>query len=185
MRDDRERWNRKYQSGTTDVIPSAEPELLASESALPMSGCAIEVASGKGANALYLASLGYDVVAADISIEGLKVANRAARRLDLKLLPVVLDLDQYPLPTGYFALISVVRYLNRTLFESLVTALRPGGLLFYKTFNRRHLDLNPNFNPAYVLNDGELETVFAALEIISQSEDGPSSYLLGRKPEFD
>ena len=183
MRDDRERWNCKYQNGTGNVAPGAEPELLVHRRALGASGSAIELACGSGANALYLASIGYDVVAADISIEGLKIANRAAQRLGLKILPVVMDLDQYPLPKSYFAMISVIRYLNRAMFRHLIGSLRPGGLLFYKTFNRRHLDAQPSFNPRYVLNDGELVTALSALELIAHSEDGPSSYFLGRKPD--
>ena len=185
MRDDCERWNRKYRGGAGSVTPRAEPELLAHRRLLQASGTAIELACGTGANALYLASLGYDVVAADISIEGLKIANRAAQRLGLKIQPVVMDLDQYPLPKGHFSMISVIRYLNRAMFRHLVEALRPGGLLFYKTFNRRHLEIHPHFNPTYVLHDGELNAAFAALDVISHGEDGPCSYLLGLNPDSD
>jgi tellurite methyltransferase len=181
MRADRERWDRKYLNGDGSVYLGGEPELVAHCGDLPCSGLALELACGKGANALYLASLGYDVVAADISIEGLKICSREARRIGLRLLPVALDLDQYALPHSQFELISVVRYLNRALFGPLIDALKPGGLLFYKTFNLRHLRDHPNFNPAYVLEDGELSASLAALDMIAQSEQGASSYVLGRR----
>jgi SAM-dependent methyltransferase len=181
MRADRERWNRKYLDGDGSVHLGGEPELVAHHGVVPCSGLALELACGKGENALYLASLGYDVVAADISIEGLKICTREASRIGLQLLPVALDLDQYTLPQGQFELVSVVRYLNRALFNPLINALRPGGLLFYKTFNLRHLRDQPNFNPAYVLEDGELSASLGALDIIAQSEQGASSYVLGRK----
>ncbi len=181
MQGDRERWDRKYLSGDGGVHKRGEPELVAHREILPCSGLALELACGKGSNALYLASLGYDVVAADISIQGLKICLQEARRTGLQLLPVVLDLDQYPLPHGQFELISVVRYLNRALFNPLIDALRPGGLLFYKTFNLRHLSDQPNFNPAYVLEDGELRASLSALDILAQSDLGPSSYVLGRR----
>ncbi len=181
MHADTERWNRKYLEGDGIVVLKGEPELVKNSQALSSSGLAIELACGKGANALYLCSLGYDVVAADASIEGLKICLREANNLKFRLLPAVMDLDHYPLPANSFDLISVVRYLNRALFDDLVSALKPGGILFYKTFNPKHLESHPGFNPAFVVDYGELSKVFTELEIIDHDEQGSSSFVLGRK----
>ncbi|MGI9316142.1 MAG: class I SAM-dependent methyltransferase [bacterium] len=181
MRADAERWNHKYLKGDGSVSLRGEPELVRHHRSLPQAGLALELACGKGANALYLASLGLDVVAVDASIEGLKICRLEADRLRLNVLPLLMDLDHYSLPAGRFALISVVRYLDRALFSDLVTALMPGGVLFYKTFNLRHLRNKPGFNPAFVLKDGELDAAFDVLDIIAHSEEGTSSFVLGLK----
>jgi hypothetical protein len=46
-------------------------------------------------------------------------------------------------------------------------ALAPGGLLIYETLGRAHVDeLGRSFNPAYLLEDGELLRAFDRLEVI-------------------
>jgi tellurite methyltransferase len=185
-RPDIKRWNDRYQKLPADVEPLAEPELADCERFLEGNGLALEVASGKGANALYLASIGYRVIALDCAINGLKLAAQAARKHNLVIHQAVVDLKQMLLPGQTFDLISVIRYLERSLFEQLVAALKPGGLLFYKTFNQAYLETHPGFNPDYVLDNGELQTVFTDLEILASdsAKNGnrsTSSYILGRK----
>ena len=180
MREDRARWNRRFGRTEEPVCPAGEPELA---SAIPLPGdhgLALDLACGRGANALFLAESGYDVVALDIAENGLSACQRAARQLDLNVYPVVMDLDCLVLPRTRFSLISVVRYLNRNLFPMLENSLAPGGFLFYKTFNRRFLVDNPDFNPDYVLQEGELLQAFAALDRVAFDESGTSSYLLAR-----
>ena len=47
--------------------------------------------------------------------------------------------------------------LREDLTDAIVgVTARPGGLLSFKTFNAYHLASAPNFNPAYVLQPGEL-----------------------------
>ncbi len=180
MRSDIDRWNRKYAGGAGSVDPAGEPELAVAASALPGRGLALELACGRGANALYLARLGYEVIAVDCAINGLGACNRTARRLGLPVYPVVMDLERAVLPPGRFRLVCVVRYLNRGLFPALAEALAPGGILFYKTFNGRHLEDRRGFNPGYVLEDGELERAFSALERLAGDESGTTSWILAR-----
>lgn len=180
MRADIDRWNRKYAGGPGTVAPAGEPELVAMMPSLPGGGLALELACGRGANALYLARLGYEVIAVDGAVHGLGICHRAARRLALPVFPVAMDLDRAWLPHGRFQLICVVRYLNRSLFPLLAEALAPGGVLFCKTFNERHLEAHPGFNPDYVLGDGELDRSFVALERIAGDESGATSWILAR-----
>ena len=180
------RWNDRYRKQPVDVEPLAEPELAACERYLDGNGLALEVASGKGANALYLAGIGYRVIALDCAINGLKLAAYAARQHNLVIHQAAVDLKRMVLPEQTFDLISVVRYLERSLFAQLAAALKPDGLLFYKTFNRAFLDTHPGFNPDYVLKKGELQTVFANLEIVAgdsakYGSNITTSYILGRK----
>ncbi len=181
MDTDINRWNRKYLTGDRQTSLAAEPELERLQHHLPATGLALELACGKGANALYLASLGYDVVAADCAIEGLKIGLVEANRLQLMMMPVVMDFDQVALPESAFDLISVVRYLNRAMFPVIEKALKPGGYLFYKTFNQRHLQNHANFNPDFVLADGELITAFNRLAVVASNEQGNCSFFFACK----
>ncbi|GIS91386.1 MAG: hypothetical protein CM1200mP20_14270 [Pseudomonadota bacterium] len=68
----------------------------------------------------------------------------------------------------------------------MAASLKPHGLLFYKTFNVHHLRSSPSFNPAYLLESGELRQVFGDLEPIDL-EDGEDpdqgvSWIVARRP---
>ena len=188
------RWNAKYarrgQTGTP-VTPQAEPELLQHRALLPGAGLALEAACGRGANALFLAQSGYQVIACDLAINGLLQAQTARAAASRRFMPLVCDLTTCPFPAAAFSLICVIRFLDRRLFPRLLRWLRPGGVLFCKTFNRHHLQRQPRFNPAYVVEPGELNRIFGALDILVS--DAPparrtadtvpgASFILGSKP---
>ncbi len=181
MRADIERWNLRFAANKEPVEARGEPELVACSKQLKGNGLALELACGRGANALYLAGLGYQVVAMDGSISALRQCVATSRRRGFAVYPVVTDLDNTILPEGTFQLISVVRYLNRSLFPAIVAALAPGALLFYKTFNRLHLIDHPRFNPDFVLRDNELVEAFGALEIVDGNECEGNSWILARR----
>ncbi len=182
MQEDIDRWNRKY-AAMVSVEPAGEPELVHRTPPLLGRGLALELACGQGANALYLAQLGYQVIAVDGAINGLVACHRAALRLGLPVYPAIMDLDRIELPCNHFDLIVVVRYLNRTLYPLLIDALAPGGILFYKTFNERYLSIRPTFRAEYVLAEGELEHAFGTLERLSSGKSDTMSYILSQRPQ--
>lgn len=58
-------------------------------------GAALDLATGQGRNALYLAGHGWTVTAVDISVEGLRRAREAAARAHVALDTVQTDIDAY------------------------------------------------------------------------------------------
>ncbi len=192
---DVERWNHKYQNTARQnrgVRVQGEPELVAHEPLLPKRGLAVDLACGKGENALHLAAMGYDVVACDFALSGLVQCLPVARERGLPVYPLLCDLTRSPFPPNTFDLVCVVRYLERALFDPIRTWLKPGGILFYKTFNRQFLSINPGFNPAYVVEPGELNERFSDFEMIASDWDRPESFcntkpgisfFLGKKPD--
>lgn len=183
MNPDIARWDDKYRASDAGKFTEVDPLLIAHESLLEGTGRALDVACGAGANALYAAARGYAVVAVDGSIEGLKIASARARAAGLNLSLVNLDLEHYRPPPNAFDLVMVFRYLNRGLFAPLKNALRPGGRLFFKTFNRNFLEAKPDFNTDYVLSPGELAREFSGLDIVSLEEgDSTQSFIVATKP---
>ncbi len=133
------------------ALPDPPPARFLQEqiSRLPK-GTVLDLASGQGRNALYLASLGYTVEAIDRDQPALAALAETAHRRDLSSLTTkYLDLEADPtrppdLGTERYDAILVFFYLHRPLFPSLLRALKPGGLLVYETFlidnheRRRH-----------------------------------------------
>lgn len=183
MRDDIYRWNEKYLDRNPDFAP--DPLLSVIRHLLDGDGLALDVACGNGQNALCLAELGYQVVAVDGSEVGIRYGIKEARRRNLNIHGLVMDLDQVQLPQNHFKLVIVFRYLNRALFPQLIDCLLPGGLLITKTFNLNHLADNKNFNKSFLLQHGELSKYLNELQLIATNDtlDNKEStcYFIGRR----
>lgn len=180
------RWDKKYSAAETQDFSQVDGLLKTHAALLSGHGRALDVACGAGANAIHAAALGYATVGVDGSVEGLRIAARRAHERQLNVQFVNADLDRYRPPPDAFDLVMVFRYLNRSLYLPLERTLRPGGLIFFKTFNQNFLKSNPGFNPDYVLRPGELARAFAALDQLDTNDTAEVqeslSWWVGRKP---
>jgi len=139
---------------------------------LPRLGNALDVASGSGRNAFWLAAHGLETLAVDRSLTSVAGIRATAERLQLPVRAEVVDLEMEgaTLPVAAFDVVVVVHYLHRALFPALKGALRPGGLLVYETFTREQARRGKPTNPAFLLEPGELRTLVAPLEILFERE---------------
>jgi len=171
------KWNGKYGAIATPVAAEPDDELSAYAALIPRKGRALDLACGLGKNTLFLAKYGLAVDAIDGSIEALNRLQASARAsgLDQRVLVRQADLDGYTLAECAYDLILVVRYLNRDLLPGIASALKPGGILIYKTFNRNILKQRPGFNLAYTIETTELIDAFPMLEMITDNREVTSS----------
>ncbi len=184
---DRERWDRKYAA--RDSPPRFQPDPLLVESRhLLTGGRALDVACGLGANAMYLASCGYEVDAVDVSSVALSRARAEAVRRGLSVNWIQAEVDRWPFPAQHYDLVIVFFYLNRQIMPKLAASLRPLGLLFQANHNQRFLEVRPGFNPDYLLETGELKTwaLNAGLTVLNYADNAPGqthcSQLIARQP---
>jgi tellurite methyltransferase len=164
MRQDRIKWNEKYQSGN---YPD-EPAAIVKQYVAPADGKnALDIAAGNGRNALFLAKQGFVVDAVDISDKGL--AQFAEKHPGIH--PICADLDDFDIPAKRYDLIVNIKYLNRRLFPYIRKGLASGGVLIFETF----LDSpNPAKNQPgcrdYLLRENELLHTFLSLKIVCYKE---------------
>lgn len=138
---------------------------------IPTTGPLLDLACGGGRHTRLLLELGHTVIAADRDT----VAIRERLGGEAKLTILDVDLEdgappfQPPSPlAGYsFAGIVVVNYLHRPLFEGLLGALMPGGVLIYETFGRGNEAFGKPRNPAHLLETGELLDAFGSLRVVA------------------
>lgn len=180
---DRQRWDRKFAAGEGPAHFRPK-QLLTDHRHLLTGGRALDVACGFGGNALYLASLGYRVEAVDVSGVALARAHAEARRRGLHVDLVQADLTHWWVPPARYDLISVFFYLNRELFPRLVAGLRPGGLWFQAARNVFTLRTRPGFDPAYLMEPGELLqfATISGLEVLHCADEQDGSLLVARRP---
>ncbi len=151
-REDRERWNKKYNN---NVIPTKVVKVVEDFAKLATGERALDLACGMGRNAKFLASLGFKVDALDISpiaIESLK--NRE------NINPKEVDFDRYVLPEKRYDLIVCTYFLKRELFPQIEKALKEDGIFIFETFMHHPDNSKVPSNPAFLLNEGELEATF-------------------------
>ena len=151
-----------------DEHTGAEPSrwLVSHRALLPASGDALDVASGRGRNALWLVRQGFRTTAIDRNEAAIADLQAQARRESLPVLGLVMDLEAAEAPRlGAFDVIVVTHYLHRPLFPSLLAALRPGGTLVYETFTTAQAARGKPTNPAFLLEPGELRRLVTPLDI--------------------
>lgn len=180
---DYEAWEERYRNPRPDRKRHPNGWLAQHVDRLPP-GRALDVAMGEGRNSLFLARRGYEVTGVDRSPTAVARALAWAAEEGLEVEAQVRDLETCRLPEGPFDVVVVTRFLQRSLFGPLVEALRPGGMLVYETFTLGRL-ANGDFDPAHLLQPGELRRAFQDLEILAYREEDRPAYqasLLARKP---
>ncbi|MFB6097013.1 MAG: class I SAM-dependent methyltransferase [Haloferacaceae archaeon] len=130
-RTDRELWNERYREREHHHGGDPAEILTANVEWLP-AGRALDVATGTGRNARFLAGQGYEVDAVDVADEGLAIARRKAREAGVDVNWIQADLNEFPLPEETYAVVCVVGYKDLDLLEDLKAALAPGGVLVYE-----------------------------------------------------
>jgi len=166
----RDKWNRRWREQAAEPI-EPDPWLLRVRPFLPTGGEALDLACGRGGNALFLATEGFSVTAFDISQEALAQLEAEAARRGLRLQTRRADLEAgVHLPKRSFELVLSFFYLHRPLLPQLLSAVRPGGVAVMRTFSRAGSFPGGPGNPEFVLRPGELPALFAGWEILLHEE---------------
>lgn len=165
------RWDERYREGCSPGRDQVSPWLL-KHAHLLQGGQALDVACGRGRHSLWLAELGYDVDAVDISAAALQIlARRASERgLAARLRLMQADLVQWRPEPERYDLVLVTRYLNRQLWPHLQAALKPRGLLIYRSFHTDRHRLRSDLKREHMLQPGELLLAFAGMELLAYEE---------------
>jgi SAM-dependent methyltransferase len=165
-----DKWNQRHQEAEDEGSPAQV--LIRNLHLLPSAGRALDLACGRGANALLLAERGLDTHAWDFSPAGIQRLEQSAAQRGLSITTEVRDVLAEPPPADSFDVILVSFFLERRLAPRLAEALRPGGRLFYQTFVQDVcLDRGPS-TPDWRLANNELLQLFRELDIHYYREDG-------------
>jgi len=180
-------WDAKHR--LAGEAPPAEPAGIVRE-LLPLlpQGHALDLACGTGRHTLLLAARHQHVTAVDWSGTALEILEARARAahfqvrrihsLDLAgrssrggIELVQMNLEKISLPKRSYDLILCVRYLQRSLFPQISSALRPGGVLLYETYTRAQLEFEGGpRHPDHLLEAGELRNAFPELCVLFYRE---------------
>lgn len=138
-------WDQRFSEPGYAYGTRANAFLKASAGSIPM-GRVLSLAEGEGRNAVFLASLGYDVTAVDSSVVGLAKAQALAADRGLQITIVEADLAGYVIDDeGWQGIVSIFCHLppalRRSIHARCIDGLAPGGALVLEGFTRRQLEL--------------------------------------------
>ena len=153
---------------THDTLLNASPWVKRFASQITEGGKVLDLACGAGRHAIYLAQLGFSVLAVDQDVSVLeksKTPRIETRALDL-------EAGTWPLTEGGFGAIVVTNYLYRPYLDRLPEMLGNGGLLIYETFAQGNAQFGKPSNPNFLLNSGELLALAArhALKVLAYED---------------
>jgi SAM-dependent methyltransferase len=194
----REDWDRRYAA--VENLWAARPNrfLVAEVAALPP-GRALDLASGEGQNAIWLAGIGWDVTAVDYSEVAIAKARARAERDGMEARFVCADLMSYVPEAGAFDLVLLL-YLHippdqrRTALARATDALAPGGtfLLIGHDLTNMTEGVGGPSDPSIHVTPDEIVAELPGLEIAKaervlrdvagEERDAIDALVLARKP---
>jgi SAM-dependent methyltransferase len=159
-------WDERYRRGGHEDQPPSD--LLVRAASLLPPGRALDLACGTGRHAIFLAELGWDVLAVDKSSVAIERLRKRAPAVSAR----VEDLEVWMIPPAAFDLILDFLYLDRALFPGIKAGLRPGGVAVIEVRTSGTFRVAP----------GELRTYFEECEILECEEDAITARLIARAP---
>lgn len=171
MKADQKRWDKRF--GAKEFALGRKPNpFLKRCIRLLRKGKALDLATGEGRNAIFLARHGFEVDAVDISEKGLKKARKLAREMGVKVNTFLVDLDDYPIEKDRYDLIADFYFLKRRLIPRIRRGLKSGGKVIFETYILEHRTLGTGGpkQAKYFLKPNELLGFFKNFRILFYRE---------------
>jgi len=133
------KWDDKYN--TEEYIFGTRPNRFLVECVSGLTpGNALSLGEGEGRNAIYLAGLGFEVTAVDLSVYAIKKAQRLAQQNGQTLTTLHSDLNDYVIAPGQWDVVlcffvHILPEERARMHRQVVKGLRPGGVYILEGFS--------------------------------------------------
>jgi SAM-dependent methyltransferase len=169
--EDQKKWDAKHAGSQDWGQPSGFlQQVFTHYASLLLPGTALDIASGRGRNALFLAARGWKVEALDVSPVALEQLAERARNKGYAVSVKQVDLNHVELPGPLYDLIVNFNFLQRSLTGQIKRALKPGGYVIFETFLIDQRDFGHPKNPDYLLGHNELLGLFGDFRVLYYRE---------------
>jgi len=154
-----QQWEEHYRNAPVDRLQLPD-ELLTGNRALLTGGLALDIATGSGRNAMFLAECGYRVIAVDRAPSAASSVRRQALDSGLHLETAAADMLDVNLGSERFDLIANFYFLERDLTPRIKLGLKTGGLIFFETFTSHGISRDDPRYRKFLIDPNELLTMF-------------------------
>jgi cyclopropane fatty-acyl-phospholipid synthase-like methyltransferase len=169
----RETWDARFSSD--EYIFGTEPNVwLAQHADLFKPGMRVlAVADGEGRNSVWMAKLGLQVDAFDISPVGIEKAKKLAQQQGVDVNFSIHGIEDYPWTTGdYDAVVAIfIQFADpdtrAALFKRMKSALKPDGVVLLQGYTPKQLDYKTGGPPnlSHLYTEDLLQEAFGDLDI--------------------
>lgn len=168
-------WNQRFAS--SEFVYGTEPNSFLAQHANVLVGPVLSIAEGEGRNAVFLASLGLDVLGVDGSEVGLAKAHALAASRGVTIRTEVANLATYEPPENAFgSVVSISAHLpsavRKRLHRLVERSLKPGGVILLEAYTAAQLarDTGGPKDPDMLMSRAALEEEFPNCEPIISRE---------------
>src|SRR5688572_24101144 len=168
-------WNERYAGD--EYVYGTEPNSFLAEHAKLLTGPVLSLAEGEGRNAVFLASLGLDVLGVDSSEVGLAKAQKLAAAKGVPIRTAVTDLADFTSPENSFgSVISIFAHLpsrlRQRLYPLVERSLKPGGILLLEAYTLAQMPKSTGGpkDPDMLMSAAALQQDFPHCEVILARE---------------
>ena len=169
--DDRARWDEKHAAERATQEPATFlKRIFQSDHWSIPRGQALDIATGKGQNAIFLAEQGFEVLGIDISPVALEEARRSAEEKSLKVNWQQADLEVIELPPLRYNVVLNFNYLQRSLVPQIKKSLKPGGWVIFETYLIDQQTIGQPKNLDYLILHNELLGLFRDFRVLDYRE---------------
>ena len=138
-------WNERYASD--EFAYGTEPNSFLVQHANLLTSPVLSLAEGEGRNAVFLASLGLDVLGVDASDVGLAKAQQLAASRGLSIRTEVADLASYEPPENHYgSVVSISAHLpskvRNRFYPHVERSLKPGGIILLEAYAKAQISRN-------------------------------------------
>lgn len=168
-------WNQRY--GSDEYAYGIEPNSFLAQNAKILVGPVLCLAEGEGRNAVFLASLGLDVLGVDGSEVGLAKAQKLAATRGVSIRTEVADLATYEPPENFFgSVVAISAHLpsevRKRLHRLVERALKPGGIILLEAYTKAQISRNTGGpkDPDMLMARVEIENEFPNCEPLLSQE---------------
>ncbi len=133
-------------------------------------GRALDVPSGSGRNALYMAENGFDVDAVDISGSALKIVSESARERGLEIRTHETDLDEGSPPGPPYQLLVSCFFLNRNIIPRMKEWVADDGFVVFEQHMVTPLEVQGPASSQWRVQPNELLQLFSDFRVVHYEE---------------
>lgn len=195
--DSREFWNKRFAAEEYIFGRDANVFLQSQRDRFKPGMRVLDVATGEGRNAVWLAQAGCDVLGIDVSPLGLAKARRLAAERGVDVAFEEADVRRWSWPSQRFdAVVSIfIQFAGPNeramVFDGMRATLRPGGIVVLQGYTPRQIEFKTGGPPQveHMYTRALLEDAFAGFEIVHlrehESELSEGSKHVGRSALID
>jgi SAM-dependent methyltransferase len=173
-----ERWEARFSE--PGYLFGTEPNAFLKHNAhlLRRGQTALAVADGDGRNGVFMAELGLDVLALDLSPTGLKKSQALAKERGVTLRFEQADLESWSWPVATFDVVVGIFFqfsgpaARAKIFAGIKQALKPGGLLLIEGYSSKQINYKSGgpSQPERLYTRALLEEAFAGFSSLAIEE---------------